>query len=74
MHASELRKNVPQILPRAVRGIAQINRRALSGSQAQLADVARSGDSGVTFAHCLKRFALVCHVVNFQAPHHEPYH
>ncbi|MFL9919174.1 hypothetical protein PQR75_28090 [Paraburkholderia fungorum] len=28
MHASELRKNVRQILPRAVRGIAQINRRA----------------------------------------------
>ena len=28
MHSSKLRKNVPQILPRAVRGIAQINRRA----------------------------------------------
>jgi hypothetical protein len=28
MHASELRKNVPQIVPRAVRGIARINRRA----------------------------------------------
>jgi len=28
MHASELRTNVPQILPRAVRGIAPINRRA----------------------------------------------